>query len=60
MAVYACLVFLATGLAVLVWGNYSARRSRATHFGLGVTFVALAAIVMIMSAIRSLWFYPLS
>jgi sugar phosphate permease len=60
MAVYACLVFLATGLAVLVWGNYSDRRSRATHFGLGVTFVALAAIVMLMSAIRSLWFYPLS
>jgi Na+/melibiose symporter-like transporter len=60
MTVYACLAFLATGLAILVWGNYSDRRSKATHFGLAFTFVALAVILMIVSAIRSLWFYPLS
>jgi hypothetical protein len=60
MAIYACLIFFAMGLAVLVWGNYSDSRRRAGHFGLGVGFVALAAIVMVLSAIRSLWFHPLS
>jgi uncharacterized membrane protein len=60
MAVYVCLVFLALGLVTLVWGNYSDPRRRAISLGVGVTFVAFAAIVMIGSAIRSLWLYPLS
>jgi hypothetical protein len=47
------------GLA-LVSGNYSDPQRKASHLGVGVTFVALAAIVMIVSAIRSLWLYPLS
>jgi hypothetical protein len=59
MAVYLTLVFLALALMALVWGNYSDRRLRAIHFGVGVTFVALAAIVVIVSAIGSLWLYPL-
>jgi hypothetical protein len=60
MVVYVCLVFLALGLVTLVWGNYSDRPRKLSTFGLGVTFVALAAIVMIVSAISSLWLYPLS
>jgi hypothetical protein len=60
MAVYVCLLFLALELMTLVWGNYSDRRRRVIHFGWGATFVALAAIVMLASAIRSLWLYPLS
>jgi hypothetical protein len=60
MAIYACLVFLAIGLAVLVRGNSADRASKAAHFGAGITFAALAAIVLVVSAIRSLWFYPLS
>jgi hypothetical protein len=55
-----CLVFLALGLVTLVLGNYSDRQRRAIHFGVGVTFVALAAIVMIVLAVRSLWLYPLN
>jgi hypothetical protein len=60
MAVYVCLLFLALGLVALVWGNHSDPGRRAIHFAVGVTFVALAAIAMIGSAIRSLWLYPLS
>jgi hypothetical protein len=60
MAIYACLLFLAIGLAVLIRGNNPGRTSKTAHFGVGITFVALAAMVMIVSAIRSLWFYPLS
>jgi hypothetical protein len=59
MAVYLSLVFLALALMTLIWGNYSDRRQKAFHFGVGVTFVALAGIVMIVSAIGSLWLYPL-
>jgi hypothetical protein len=47
------------GLATLVWGNYSNRQRKALHFGTGVAFVALAAIVVMAAAIRSLWLYPL-
>jgi sugar phosphate permease len=60
MTVYVSLVLLTLGLLTLVFGNYSDRQRRAIHFGVGVTFVALAAIVMMVSAIRSLWLYPLS
>jgi hypothetical protein len=60
MAVYACLAFLATGLAVLVRGHSYDHQSKATHLGLGLTFVALAALVVLASAIRSLWLSPLS
>jgi hypothetical protein len=60
MAVYLCLVFLALALMTLLRGNYSDREQRVVHFGVGVGFVALAAIVMLASAIRSLWLYPLS
>jgi hypothetical protein len=60
MAVYASLVFLTLGLVTLILGNYSGQRRSATHFGVGVMFVALAVIVMIVLAIRSLWLYPLS
>jgi hypothetical protein len=59
MAVSVCLVLLTLGLATLVWGNYSDRQRKAIDFRTGVAFVALAAIVMIAAAIRSLWFYPL-
>jgi hypothetical protein len=58
MAIYFCLVCLALALVTLVWGN-SRQRQRAAHFGAGIVFVALAAIVMIVSVIHSLWFYPL-
>ncbi len=60
MAVYVSLAFLTLGLLTLVLGNYSERQRRDIHFGVVVTFVALAAIVMIVLAIRSLWLYPLS
>jgi sugar phosphate permease len=59
MAASVCLVLLTLGLATLVWGNYSDRQRKALHFGTGVAFVALAAIVMIAGVIRSLWLYPL-
>ena len=60
MAVYVCLAFLMLGLLTLIRGHYSDRQDRAMHFGVGITFVALAATVMLASAIRSLWLYPLS
>jgi hypothetical protein len=60
MAAYVSLVVLVLGFVTLVWGNYSDRQRRVTHFWVGVTFVALAVFVMIVSAIRSLWLYPLS
>jgi hypothetical protein len=60
MAVYVCLALLTLGLVTLVWGNYSDRQYRAIHFGAGATFVVLTLIVVIASAIRSLWSYPLN
>jgi Na+/melibiose symporter-like transporter len=60
MAVYICLAFLVLGLVTLAWDNHSDRQHRAVQFGVAVMFVAFAAIVMIGSAIRSLWLYPLS
>jgi hypothetical protein len=63
MAAYVCLVVLALGLVTLVWGNYWATiqiGSAEPPLVVGVTFVALAAIVIIVSAIRSLWLYPLN
>ena len=53
MAMYVCLVFLVLAVMIL------AGRRTPTNFGIGVAFAALAAIVMIASAIRSLWLYPL-
>ena len=58
MATSVCLMLLTLGLATLVWGNFSDRQRKAIHFGTGVAFVALAAIVMMVLAIRSLWLYP--
>jgi hypothetical protein len=58
MAIYTSLVLLVVGLVVLVRGNSSNRR--AAHLGLAVTFVVLAAMVMIVAAIVSLWLYPLT
>jgi hypothetical protein len=60
MAIYVCLAFLALGLMTLVGGNYSDRERKGLHFGVALIFVALAGIVVILSAVRSLWFYPLS
>jgi hypothetical protein len=60
MAVYLCLACLALSLVLLVSGNHSDPQRKASHFGVAATFVALAAIVMIVSAVRSLWLYPLS
>jgi hypothetical protein len=60
MAVYVCLIFLALGLLTLVLGNTADPQRKASHFWVGATFVALAASAMIVSAIRSLWLYPLS
>ena len=54
MAIYVSLVFLVLGLVALAWGNRSDRR-----FALAVIFVALAAMVMTGSVVRSLWLYPL-
>jgi hypothetical protein len=60
LAIYVCLVFLLLGLVTLAWRNHSDRHRQAIQFGVAVTFVALAAIVMIGAAIRSLWLYPLN
>jgi hypothetical protein len=55
--VYACLVFLTSAAVVLIYGNHS---RRAVHFAAGITFVILAAAVMFVSTILSLWLHPLS
>ena len=60
MAIYLCLMLLALSLVMLIWGNYSESRRKSKHFGVAVTFILLATVVMIVSAIRSLWLYPLN
>jgi hypothetical protein len=55
-----CLAFLTLALVTLVLGNHSEQRHKAVHLGVAVTFVALAAIVVLVSVVRSLWLYPLS
>jgi hypothetical protein len=58
IAIYVTLALLAVALIVLIRGNSS--NERAASFGLAVTVVVLAAVVMFVAAIGSLWLYPLS
>ena len=57
VGIYFPLVFLIIGLMALLWGNDSRRRHKG--FAMGFACVVLAALVMMASAIRSLWLHPI-
>jgi hypothetical protein len=60
MAVYLSLAALILALLMLVRGNGAEPRRKAFHLGAGVAFAILAALVMVVSALGSLWLHPLS